>query len=308
MTNFQRCHLAATGSACPEKAEIAFRDALQGVFGRLDWLPVADGELHRFHVPGDRAGSCNGWYVLHSGAIAAGAFGTWKAAEVHRWCSREPVDRHEAEQVRQRIEQARRQREAEQIQRQQQASELAHRWWSNARRADPGHPYLQAKQVRSYSLRQRGDELLVPLYLDGVLVNLQRIGADGGKRFLRGGRITGCYSPLGSIAPGRRLYVCEGWATGATIHQSTGQPVACAMNAGNLKPVALALRAKYGDLVELVIAGDDDRLTPGNPGRESGMAAALAAGALITFPKWPADAPPSLSDFNDLHCWRLAHE
>ncbi|MCY1558522.1 hypothetical protein D9M68_954630 [compost metagenome] len=80
------------------------------------------------------------------------------------------------------------------------------------------------------------------------------------------------------------------------------------MNAGNLKPVALALRAKYGDVVELVIAGDDDRLTPGNPGRESGMAAALAAGALITFPDWPADSPPSLSDFNDLHCWRLAHE
>jgi putative DNA primase/helicase len=299
--------MAATGSACPEKAEIAFRDALQGVFGRLDWLPAADGELHRFHVPGDRAGSCNGWYVLHSGAIAAGAFGSWKAAEVHRWCSREPIDQHEAELVRQRIEEARRQREAEQHQRQQQAAEFAHRWWSNARRADPGHPYLQTKQVRAHGLRQRGDQLLVPLYLDGVLANLQRIGADGGKRFLRGGRITGCYSPLGSIAPGSRLYVCEGWATGATLHEHTGQPVACAMNAGNLKPVALALRAKYGDQVDLVIAGDDDRQTPGNPGRAAAIATALVAGAMVTFPEWPDDAPPTLTDFNDLAIWRAAH-
>ena len=287
---------------------ILFREALQGTYGALDWLPLADGAIHRFHVPGDRQGSHNGWYVLFADGVAAGAFGSWKAGEVHHWSSRGEVSAIEAEQMRQRIEQAKRQREAEQHQRQQQASEYAGWPWENARRADPSHPYLQAKQVRSYGLRQHRDELLVPLYLDGVLVNLQRIGADGGKRFLRGGRITGCYSTLGSISPGRRLYVCEGWATGASIHESSGSPVACAMNAGNLKPVALALRAKYGDLVELVIAGDDDRQTLGNPGRTAAMAAALAAGALVTFPDWPADAPPSLTDFNDLARWRLAHE
>lgn len=201
---------------------------------------------------------------------------------------------------------ARHQREAEQSQRQQQASEYAGWRWKNARRPNPTHPYLTAKQVRPHGLRQHQDELLVPLYLDCVLVNLQRIGADGGKRFLRGGRITGCYSLLGSITPGCRLYVCEGWATGASIHESTGSPVACAMSASNLKSVAMAVRAKYGDLIDLVIAGDDDRQTPSNPGRAAAMAAALAAGALVTFPDWLADAPPSLTDFNDLHCWRVA--
>ncbi|WP_423359074.1 toprim domain-containing protein [Pseudomonas citronellolis] len=300
--------LAPTGSACPEKVEILFREALQGAYGALDWRPLADGAIHRFHVPGDRQGSCNGWYVLFGDGTPAGAFGSWKAGEVHHWSSRGEVTALEVEQMRQRIEQARRQRDAEQHQRQQQASEYAGWRWDNARRADPAHPYLQAKRIRSYGLRQHRDELLVPLYLDGALVNLQRIGADGGKRFLRGGRITGCYSPLGSITPGRRLYVCEGWATGASIHESSGNPVACAMNAGNLKPVAMALRAKYGDLVELVIAGDDDRQTLGNPGRTSATAAALAAGALVTFPDWPDDCPPTLSDFNDLTCWRLAHE
>ncbi|SDK67955.1 putative DNA primase/helicase [Pseudomonas delhiensis] len=289
-------------------ASILFRDALQGVFGKLDWLPAADGSIHRFHVQGDRTGSLNGWYLLFADGIASGCFGSWKAGEVHHWSNRGEVTALEAEQMRQRIEQARRQREAEQRQRQQQASEYAGWRWDSARRADPTHSYLQAKQVRSYGLRQHRDELLVPLYLDGVLVNLQRIDAGGGKRFLRGGRITGCYSPLGNFTPGRRLYVCEGWATGASIHESSGSPVACAMNAGNLKPVALALRAKYGDLMELVIAGDDDRQTPGNPGRTSATAAALAVGAMVTFPDWPDAAPIHLTDFNDLANWSAAHE
>ncbi|MDT4822672.1 hypothetical protein FQZ97_558790 [compost metagenome] len=79
------------------------------------------------------------------------------------------------------------------------------------------------------------------------------------------------------------------------------------MNAGNLEPVARALRTKYGELIELVIAGDDDRQTEGNPGRTAATAAALAVAGLVTFPDWPPGAPPHLSDFNDLANWRAAH-
>ena len=78
------------------------------------------------------------------------------------------------------------------------------------------------------------------------------------------------------------------------------------MNAGNLKPVALALRGDYPD-TEIIIAGDDDRLTVGNPGRTSANAAAAACGGLVTFPEWPAEAPQALSDFNDLAAWSRHH-
>ena len=139
-----------------------------------------------------------------------------------------------------------------------------------------------------------------------VLVNLQRIALDGGKRFLFGGRVRGCYSPMGRIAPGKPLCICEGWATGATLHQDGGYTVACAMNSGNLKPVALALRAEY-HTTEIIIAGDDDRRTDGNPGRTAANAAAAIAGCLVTFPEWPADAPDTLTDFNDLAVWSKAH-
>jgi len=284
---------------------IAFRDAMQNTFGLLDWLPIADGSIQRFHVPGDKAGTLNGWYVLYLDGIASGAFGSWKAGSAHTWCSREPVDAREAEQVRQRIEQARRQRQAEQHKRQQSAAEYANRLWRDARRADPGHPYLITKGVRPYGLRQHGDALLVPLVRNGVLANLQRIYLDGSKRFLSGGIVTGCYSPLGVITPGAPLYVCEGWATGATIHADTGAAVACAMNAGNLRPAALALREKHPH-ASLIIAGDDDRQTEGNPGRMTANAAAVAVGGLVVFPLWPQDAPADLTDFNDLANWRAA--
>ncbi|MQT89472.1 toprim domain-containing protein [Pseudomonas helleri] len=290
-------------------ATILFRDALQSVYGPLDWLPVPDGAIHRFRVPDDKPGSLNGWYVLYLDGIASGAFGSWKAGGTNTWSSREPHNNHEAEQVRQRIEQARRQREDEQRKRQLKAANVAQRWWRDARRADPDHPYLIAKCVRPHGLRQRGDELLIPLYSSGVLVNLQRITTNGNKRFLFGGRIKGAYSPLGRITPGRPLCICEGWATGATLHES-GYTVACAMNAGNLKPVALALRADYPD-TEIIVAGDDDRQTEaegkGNPGRTAAHDAAAACGGLVTFPEWPADAPLTLSDFNDLAAWSRHH-
>lgn len=286
---------------------IAFREALQMSLGPLDWLPIGDGEIHRFHVPGDKSGTRNGWYALHLVGIACGVFGSWKAGGCDVWSSRQPADSLEAELIRRRIEQARQQREAEQQQRQQQAAMNAQRLWRDARRADPEHAYLVAKQCRAHGLRQQGDALLVPLTCGGEVVNLQRIYPDGHKRFLSGGKVRGAYTALGVISSTSTLYVCEGWATGATLHEHTGSPVACAMNAGNLTPVALVLRERYPNAT-LVIAGDDDRNTEGNPGRVAANAAAIACAGQVVFPKWPAGAPNTLTDFNDLAIWSQAHE
>ncbi|WP_150754109.1 toprim domain-containing protein [Pseudomonas fluorescens] len=284
---------------------IQFRSELAESFGPLDWLPIPNGKIHRFHVPGDRVGTRNGWYVLHLDGIACGSFGSWKESGSRTWSSRRAADPEEAQLIARRKEQDRQQHEADQYLRQLKTAGRAHRLWRNARRADPNHPYLIAKGVQPHGLRQHRDELLVPLYAGGVLVNLQRIAPDGSKLFLFGGRIKGAYSPLGRITPGKLLGICEGWATGATLHES-GYTVACAMNAGNLKAVALALRAKYYT-TEIIIAGDDDRQTKGNPGRTAANAAAVAVGGQVTFPEWPADAPDSLSDFNDLAVWSRRH-
>lgn len=281
---------------------IQFRDALQADLGPLDWLPVPDGSIHRFHVPEDKPGTLNGWYLLFADGIASGVFGSWKAGGSQTWSSRKPADHLEAQVIHQRIEQARRQREAEQHQRQQDTAQHAKRLWRDARRADPAHPYLVAKGVRAYGLRQSGDVLLVPLTCDGQLVNLQRIKPDGGKRFLFGGMVKGVCSVLGIIADGKPLYLCEGMATGATIHESTGAAVACAMNAGNLLAAGQRLQRQHPDAV-LIVAGDDDRMTEGNPGRTAAIKAAAVLGCGLVFPDWPANAPLTLTDANDLRQW-----
>lgn len=292
----------------PSDCRPAFCDAMQAVYGPLDWLPVADGDIHRFHVPGDRHGSENGAYQLFPDGIPSGWYGTWKdGGNWHNWSSRRPADPLEAQLIAQRIEHAKRQREAEQHQRQQQTAEWATRWWRDAKRADPDHPYLIAKQVRPHNLRQRGANLLVPLYLDGHLVNLQQIAPDGSKRFLSGGHVKGCYSPIGIIAAGQPVYVCEGLATGATIHEETGAAVACAMTAGNLLAVGEYLRRRYLEVV-LIVAADDDRKKEAegkpNTGKLAAIEAAAALGCGLVLPQWPADAPQDLSDFNDLRQWR----
>ncbi len=277
------------------------------VFGPLDLLPEPDGAIHRFHVPGDKQGSLNGWYLLFLDGIASGCFGSWKAGTSHTWSSRKPVDRLEAQLISQRIEQARNQREAERHQKQQAAAEYAARLWRDARRADPAHPYLVAKGIRPHALRQHGDVLLVPLACDGQLVNIQRIKPDGDKRFLFGGMVKGVCSVLGIITDGKPFYLCEGWATGATIFEETGAAVACAMNSGNLLPAGQRLQRQHPDAV-LIVGADDDRQTDGNPGRTAAIKAAAALGCGLVFPDWPAHAPPTLSDFNDLRQWREANQ
>ncbi|WP_299256937.1 toprim domain-containing protein [uncultured Kushneria sp.] len=193
--------------------------------------------------------------------------------------------------------------EQEQARNREAAAERAKRYWDSAKRASAHHPYLIAKRLPVYNLRQSGRGwLMVPLYADGELVNLQWIMPNGRKRFLKGGRVTGAYSLIGDLIPGGRLFVCEGWATGATLHRLTGDPVACAMNAGNLEAVALYMKRALNGSLELVIAGDD-RHTEGNPGKKMANDAAVAAGALVLYPKWPEGAPEDATDFNDLYCW-----
>ncbi|MGE8096632.1 toprim domain-containing protein [Pseudomonas fluorescens] len=284
---------------------ILFRDAMQSVLGPLDWLPIPDGDIHRFHVPGDKPGTQNGWYVLFLDSIPCGVFGSWKTGGSQIWRSRKPADHLEAQLVTLRIEQARRQRAVEQHQSQQAAAEHANRMWRNARSADPEHSYLVAKGVRSYALRQAGDVLLVPLTRDDRLVNLQRIYPNGAKRFLFGGMIKSCCSLIGTIQPGQPLYICEGWATGATLHAETGTTVACAMNACNLLEVGQRLQLQYPNAA-LIVAGDDDRMTEGNPGRTFAIKAAAALGCRLVFPPWSGTEPLTLSDFNDLATWRAA--
>lgn len=117
--------------------------------------------------------------------------------------------------------------------------------------------------------------------------SLQTIAPDGNTMFMSRGRVKGCYFGIGK--PKGALIVCEGFATGASIHECTGHAVAVAFNAGNLEAVAVALRTKY-PVLKIIIDADDDHQTPGNPGMTKAMAAVQATGATLAVPVFKAAA------------------
>jgi putative DNA primase/helicase len=255
---------------------------------------VADGRLHRF-ATSDKSNDDAGWYTLHADGIPAGAFGCWRSGISETWradLGRRLTPAEEAE-ARRRIEKARTEAEAERKVQQDNAARRAGELWlkaSHARR----HPYLNAKRISAHGIRQSGDSLLVPLFdADDVLRSLQFVGRDGTKKFLPGGRVTGCFHLIGELQSAGTLLVCEGYATGASLHEATGMPVAVAFSAGNLKPVSLALRAKYPDMRLIVCADNDSKPESNrNPGLEKATEAALAVGGLLA-------VPPVPGDFND---------
>ncbi|MCK6401627.1 MAG: DUF927 domain-containing protein [Sphaerotilus natans subsp. sulfidivorans] len=200
--------------------------------------------------------------------------------------------------------------------------------------AAEGVPYLQRKGVQGLGLRYlRDGTALVPMRdAAGKLWSLQRLlPADlvdkesgevigcklygppprkGGRDKVRS-RKTGLFHLVGLQADADPLavslvLVCEGYATGASLHQAHGHPVAVAFDGGNLRHVAAALRERF-PAARLLVCGDDDKPTEargkGNPGRKAAAAAARAARAAGALARvvFPEGLPDGGSDFNDLH-------
>lgn len=184
----------------------------------------------------------------------------------------------------------------EQAARQEVVRKKAVNLWHRNNPASPEHPYLTTKWVKPLNLRQFKDVLMVPLVDDHGLANIQFIQPDGTKRFYKGGKTKGTYCPIGKVE--NFIYVCEGWATGASIHTLTGEAVFCAMNAANLLPVAQMARAKYPNH-HIILAGDNDTCSSRNIGAEAAREAALAVRGELMLPEFPKGH--SGSDWNDWH-------
>jgi putative DNA primase/helicase len=219
------------------------------------------------------------------------------------------LDAREKARIDSAIQAARAKRDSDKVQGYAQAAHRAQRLWCDAVPATVEHPYLRAKHILALSLRQSGELLLVPLRdIDGNLLNLQTINGAGEKRFLKGGLITGCFALTGSIELPRdgEIYIAEGFATAATIACTLRLPVVAAMNAGNLKSVALAIRNIYPRLA-IVIAADNDHRTPGNPGVTKGTEAASAVQGALSWPSVCMAHDCRCTDFNDCRQASVSH-
>jgi putative DNA primase/helicase len=264
---------------------------------------IADGTLHRLHVDGDKPKTTNSWYVLHDNPLA-GAFGNWKSGTLETWSSKEhrTLTPEEKAQYRANMEAQKRQREQEQLKIHAECQEKSEAILKQAKPALENHPYLLEKQVKPHGLKIYKGSLVVPVRDSrGTLHGLQFIAAKKdevgrNKYFKTGTNKRSHYFSIGG-KPESVLYLAEGYATAATIHELTGEPIAVCFDSGNLKPVAKVLRAKFKGL-KIVICADNDSSTDGNPGLTKARDAAEAIGGLLAVPEFPKGVAGS--DFNDL--------
>ena len=310
--------------AVASNPEQAFQSAIAAAGLTPPDTIIADGKIHRFTTNGKRSDDA-GRYVLHLDGLPAGWFGDYRTGLNQTWCSIErnaqtPEQQRQYATLLKSMQNARhREKKAEH----DAAAGMAQTIWAAATPIDDAaaHGYLVKKGIQPHGARlidttaarahcvklsySLSGPLLVILMRNaaGELRSLQFITTDGTKRPLTGGEKQGCHYRIDnpdSAAHGGILIVCEGFATGASIHEATGQPVAVAFDSGNLEHVAKSLRKLYPDAA-LIVAADDDHQTEGNPGRTAAAGAAKAVGGFVVPPMFPSNRPDKATDFNDLH-------
>ena len=188
----------------------------------------------------------------------------------------------------------RRQHEAECSQRREAAAQQARNALKASFPCSPEHAYLRRKGIPALAeVRQdKNGMLLIPVReISGKVQSLQYIAPDGTKRFLVGGKVQGGHFIIPG-KPEKTLALCEGYATGASIHLASNCTVYVTFSANNLPVVANIVRRTFPD-ASIMVCGDNDEA-----GRGKGQEAAQTAQARLVLPTFTTGAG---KDFNDLH-------
>jgi putative DNA primase/helicase len=238
----------------------------------VDRLEVT-GKIVRCKVEGDR--EKRGWYSLHEfttsrgDVLIVGSFGQWRGAE--NFAQRielksQKMDPGEVAALKRRLADDRKAADAAQAATHKRAAEAASLMWAKLSE-DGDSDYLAAKKVQGYGLRYspRGGAVLPVLDTQGRIHGLQILRTPAAaererkpaKEFWpKGVAKKGHFHLIGS--PAWIVLIAEGYATAASLHAATGHPVAVAFDAGNLAPVADALRKRYPQTKILLCADNDD--------------------------------------------------
>ena len=308
----KKTHAAMAGvsvALIPMEGATAFLDFIRERIGHAPDAIKETGKIQRFSTNGKR-GDLAGWCVWYG---MAGACGNWRTGESHTWRSDryQRLTKTERQRIDRQIRQAEARRKRELEAGYQRIAEQAREDIRHCFPATADHPYLTEKRILPHGALIDGQNvLIIPMYFNGEIVSYQRIYPmrlpDGtNKRFLKGGRKKGCYHPIGNKGTGD-LGICEGFATGASIHEATGDDIIAAFDAGNLLPVARAMRDKYPDRKIIFWADDDYQRVdihgnPENIGIIKATEAAQAVNGYLAVPDFGENRPAGATDFNDLH-------
>lgn len=228
------------------------------------------------------------WYAYTDSGVLYGRFGSWLRHDgTEQWNSRGEFDALPY-QDRHAIQKLRWKAERDEKAKHSKAAEKAEDFYNESEPCEV-HPYLAKKNVASHGLRKRGELLIIPAYQpDGKISSYQSINADGEKRFMSGGAMSGATFTIGEIQGAPIVAVAEGYSTAATIHELTGWPCIVAFSAHGLKKTAPSIRLRAAG-AELIFCGDNDK---NGVGLEASRSAAQSVEGIHA-------VPPKMGDWND---------
>lgn len=223
------------------------------------------------------------------------------------------TDQTAASQRREQLEADRQQREQE---RQQQAAEDAEQRRATFTRLYAGmrqnvtqgeSDYLQSKGLTgfNYPLMPDGSLLLDLVDESGAVTAAQTITPQGEKRLLTGSAKRGAYHAVNAPESPQSVLIAEGLATALSVHQMRPDALtACAIDAGNLLPVAEVMRRKYPQAQIIIAADNDHHEGQANTGKDAAEKAALSVAGWISLP--PTDHKADWNDYHHQHGLEVA--
>lgn len=280
---------------------------------------IDTGKMQRCKVENDS--EKRGWYMLHDlrlddgDTVLVGSFGMWRGNENNaqkvELAKRTLTDDQRAA-LKKRMADDKKRIEAERQRLASKAAKRAQQVWNKLLPVGTCQ-YLESKSVQAHGLRfsDSGCAYVPMLDGNGAVHGLQILLPKGHKRITQTGRNKDFW-PAGLVKKGHWfqlgavrdvVLIAEGYATAASIFEATGLPVAVAFDAGNLLPVAEAIKKRHRS-VKVLICADDDFKSEGNPGMSAASAAALSVNGAIIAPVFTIDrevGKKGLTDFNDLH-------
>ncbi len=256
---------------------------------------IDDGEIHRVPTH-EKPRKRHGWYVVST--LPNGAktvfFGNWGTGLSQAWTSLGDASTYDQSHI-DYIE-AQRIRDSERRRKLNEAIIEANEVWAKASDATTNlTPYLARKGISAHGVRHQNNNLVVPVYsIGGELMSVQFIMPTGEKRFLRGGQVKNGFMLIGtdhtSIGEDATLAIVEGYATGMSIYETTGIPVAVVFSAhfstGTCKELRSLTAAKF------LLCLDNDK---------SGVGAEAASKIASSVDNCEARLPPEVGDWNDMH-------
>ena len=273
-----------------------FADALRQLNCAHPDDPFMDGRGHRVKAIGDKKSERSIFYVVHTDDPPAGYIKNNRTGVEIRWKAKGySLTDEEKASLRAEAAQKSAERDAAELKMHEATAERVEKQLATLQPVQSSTPYLSNKGISAKAgafTDAKGKDTFLPAYdVDGRLWSMQYVLEDGTKRFAKDSRKTGCFNVVGGgvekLANSPVLIIAEGYATASTLSDATGQPTVAAFDAGNLKPVAVALHEKF-PAKPIVIAGDNDRhleFSQGvNQGKTKAQKAAAAVHGVAVFP------------------------